>query len=156
MAVIAAIIGRILIAVLFILAGIMKIVDPSGIIQTLEASKFPGSLGRPIGIFEVVAGLLLVVGLMTRLTSILLFGFTIITVLIAHNDFGDPMQAQMALKNLAIAGGLLMVFAYGQTRGTLDHIRSRDKTHDAELRAARAEGRAEGAEHRVNGDRPRI
>jgi putative oxidoreductase len=40
-------------------------------------------------------------------------------------------------------GGLLMTFAYGQVRGTFDYMRERRKTYDAELRAARAEGRAE-------------
>jgi hypothetical protein len=40
---------------------------------------------------------------------------------------------------------MLMVFAYGQMRWSYDHWRARDKVHDAELRAARAEGKAEGA-----------
>jgi putative oxidoreductase len=41
-------------------------------------------------------------------------------------------------------GGLLMVFAYGQMRWSYDHWRARNKVHDAELRAARAEGKVEG------------
>ena len=64
-----------------------------------------------------------------------------------HNQITDPQVAQQALKNLAIIGGLLMVFAYGQVRGTLGSWRERDRAHDAEVRAAHAEGRAEGAEH---------
>ena len=44
----------------------------------------------------------------------------------------------------AIMGGLAMTFAYGQVRGTFDYMRERRRTYDAELRAARAEGVAEG------------
>src|SRR3546814_9195474 len=67
-----------------------------------------------------------------------------------------PMQAMAAMKNLAIAGGLLCLFGYGNTRWSYDALRQRRRdelaTHraqehatDAELRAARAEGRAEAA-----------
>lgn len=156
MSTIAAIIGRLLLALIFVLAGLNKILsvgETSEYIHT--ATGLPGSLALPVGIFELVAGLLMAIGLMTRLTSILLFGFTLLTIFFFHNQFGDPMQMQMALKNLAIAGGLLLVFAYGQMRGSYDHIRATRKgevatqdadtrAHEAELRAARAEGLAEG------------
>jgi len=63
-------------------------------------------------------------------------------VVLFHNKVGDPLQVQMALKNVAIAGGLLMVFAYGQARGSVDVWRERDRARRAELRAAKAEARA--------------
>jgi len=157
MSTIAAIIGRILIAALFVLAGIPKIIDPSGAAQMLQSANLPGNLAQPVGIFEVVAGLLLALGFMSRLVSILLFGFTLLTVFFFHNQFGDPLQAAMALKNVAIAGGLLMVFAYGHMvwgydrmraarRGEREAADANARAHDAELRAARAEGRAEAVE----------
>ena len=154
MSTIAAVLGRLMLAALFVLAGIPKIIDPSGTAQMLQGANLPGSLALPTGIFEVVAGLLLAFGIMTRLVSILLAGFTLLTVLFFHNQFGDPTQAQLALKNIAIAGGLLMVFAYGHMYWGYDKMRAARKgeiaavdanarAHEAELRAARAEGRAE-------------
>ncbi len=154
MSAIAAFLGRLMLAALFVLSGIPKIMDPSGTAQMLTSAHLPGSLAMPTGIFEVVAGLLLAIGVMTRLVSILLAGFTLLTVFFFHNQFGDPMQAAQALKNVAIAGGLLVVFAYGHMRWSYDHMRAtrrgevaaadaNERAHDAELRAARAEGRAD-------------
>jgi putative oxidoreductase len=154
MSAIAAFMGRLLLALLFVLAGIPKIIDPSGAATMLQSANLPGGLAQPVGVFEVVAGLLLALGFMTRLVSILLFGFTLLTVFFFHNQFGDPMQAAQALKNVAIAGGLLMVFAYGHMYWGYDRMRAQRKgeraaadaearAHEAELKAARAEGRAE-------------
>ena len=145
MSMIAAVIGRLLIAVMFIVSGLQKIADPGPTAQMLSATNLPANLALPTGVFELIAGLLLAVGLMTRLVSIVLFVFVGLTIFFFHNQFTDPLQGTLALKNLAIMGGLLMTFAYGQVRGTFDYMRERRRTYDAELRAARAEGRAEGA-----------
>ena len=145
MSMIAAVIGRVLIAVMFIVSGLQKIADPGPTAQMLAGTNLPANLALPTGVFEVVAGVLLAVGLMTRLTALVLFVFVGLTIFFFHNQFTDPLQGTLALKNLAIMGGLLMTFSYGQVRGTFDYMRERRKTYDAELRAARAEGRAEGA-----------
>lgn len=145
MATLAAIVGRILLALLFILSGLGKIMDPAPAAQMMAAqSPFPGSWAMGVGVFELVAGLILASGFATRLAAILLFGFTALATLLFHRQITDPVQSTMALKNLAIMGGLLMVFAYGQVRGTLGTWRERDRANKAEIRAARAEGRAEG------------
>ena len=145
MSMVAAVIGRVLIAVMFIVSGLQKIADPGPTAQMLAGTNLPANLALPTGVFEVVAGVLLAVGLMTRLTALVLFVFVGLTIFFFHNQFTDPLQGTLALKNLAIMGGLLMTFSYGQVRGTFDYMRERRKTYDAELRAARAEGRAEGA-----------
>ena len=162
---IAAVIGRLLLALIFVAAGLTKIVNLAATQTYIEtASALPGTIALPVGILELVAGLLLALGLMTRLESILLFVFTLLTIFFFHNQFGDPPEKQTILKNLAIAGGLLLVFAYGQMRGSYDYIRAvrkgEVKTHDAdarvheaELRAVRAEGRAEVAESVIDRDR---
>ena len=145
MSLIAAVVGRLLLAVMFIVSGLQKLADPGPTAQMLSATNLPATLALPTGLFEVIAGVLLAVGLMTRLVSIVLFVFVGLTIFFFHNQFADPLQGTLALKNLAIMGGLLMTFAYGQVRGTFDYMRERRRTYDAELRAARAEGRAEGA-----------
>ena len=145
MAVFAAIIGRILIALLFVLSGAGKLLDPVGTAQMMNAqSPVPGSFGTAVAIFEIAAGVILALGIGTRLVSALLIGFTLLATLFFHSEVTDQLQATMALKNLAIIGGLLMVFAYAQVRGKVGTWRERDRANDAELRAARAEGRAEG------------
>lgn len=144
MGTLAAVIGRICIAVLFVFAGIGKLMDPAGTAQYITATTaLPGTLAMPAGVFELAAGLLLGLGVMTRLVSLVLVGFTAFVTLLFHNQITDPVQSVMALKNLAIIGGLLMVFAYGQVSWRVGTWRERDLRHDAEIAAARAEARAD-------------
>jgi putative oxidoreductase len=148
MATLAAIIGRLCIAALFVLAGVGKLMDPVGTAQYItSATTLPGSLAVPTGIFEIVAGLLLGLGFMTRLVAIVLAAFVALTTLLFHYQITDPAQSQHALKNLAIFGGLLMVFAYGQVSWRMSTWKERAARHDAELAAAKAEARADALEH---------
>ena len=152
---VAAFVGRIMLAIIFIVSGANKLFDPASADAMITAAGLPRGLGIPTGIFEVVAGLALVLGFMTRLFAILLAGFCLLTILFFHREFTDPMQAVQAMKNLAIAGGLLCLFAHSQMRWSYDSMRlqrraeiaTRDadaRIHDAEVRAARAEGRVAG------------
>jgi putative oxidoreductase len=145
MSLIAAILGRLCLAAMFIVSGFQKLADVGTMDLILQGANLPANLAMPVAIFEIVAGLLLAVGLMTRLVSALLVVFVAGGIFFLHNQFTDPFHGTIALKDLAIIGGLLMTFAYGQMRGTYDYMRERRRTYDAELRAARAEGRAEGA-----------
>lgn len=151
---IAALIGRILIAAMFVLSGFGKLFDVAGTEAMITGAGLPSGLAMPVAIFEIVAGLALALGFMTRFAAILLAGFTLLATLFFHNRLTDPMQQVLALKNLAIAGGLLGIFAHSQMRWSYDsmklerraEIAERDalqKVRDAEMRAARAEGRAE-------------
>ena len=153
MSTIAAVIGRILIALIFIVSGAAKVFNPAQYEAMITGVGMPAGLAMPTGIFEIVAGLCLVVGLMTRLTALLLFGFVAFATLLFHNRIDDPLQQAMALKNLAIMGGLLLVFAHSQMWWSYDAMRrtrkgevatrsAEDRVQDAELRAARAEGAA--------------
>src|SRR3546814_11422258 len=87
-----------------------------------------------------------VLGVETRLVSILLGDFVLLTIRFFHREFTDPIQATMAMKTLAIAGGLLCLFGYGNTRWSYDALRQRRcdelARHDAERRAGEAELRA--------------
>ena len=149
----AAVIGRILIAVIFLVSGIGKVMNPAQYEAMITGVGLPGGLALPTGIFEIVAGLCLIIGLMTRLIAVLLFGFVALATLFFHNHFDDPLQLAMALKNLAIMGGLLLVFAHSQMWWSYDAMRrtrkgelatrsAEERAREAELRAARAEGAA--------------
>jgi putative oxidoreductase len=78
----------------------------------------------------------------------LLAGFCLLAAFFFHNQFMDPIQAAMLLKNLAIAGGLLCLCAVENYRWSYDDLRDRRRRdlqdREAELREARAEGRVEG------------
>jgi putative oxidoreductase len=151
---IAAIIGRILIALIFIFSGAGKLMDIGGTETAIVAAGLPSGLAIPVALFELLAGLCLAAGFMVRLVSALLAAFVALTVLFYHAQIGDPMQRIMALKNLAIIGGLALAFAHSQMwshyyaisrerRGELAARTSEERLRDAELRAAKAEARAD-------------
>ena len=152
---IAAAIGRILLSLIFIVSGASKLFDPAATEAMIVSAGLPSGLAIPTGAFELIGGIAIALGFMTRLFSILLAGFCLVTALFFHREFTDPVQAAMALKNVAIAGGFLCLFAHSQMRWSYDSMRltrkaeiaEREgvtKAHEAELRAAAAEARAEG------------
>lgn len=147
MATLAAIIGRLCLAILFVFSGIGKLTDPAGTAQYIAGAGLSPTLAVPAGIFEIAAGLLLAIGFMTRLVAIVLAGFVALVTLLFHTQITEPLQGVMALKNLAIIGGLLMVFAYGQVSWRVSTWKERAARHDAEVAAARAEARADALEH---------
>src|SRR3546814_20685992 len=108
------------IAVIFIVSGINKLIHVNDTNSMISAVGLPGGLAIPTGLFELIAGVCLALGVATRLWSILLAAFVLLTILFFHREFTDPMQAMAAMKNLAIAGGLLCLFGYGNTRWSYD------------------------------------
>jgi putative oxidoreductase len=154
---IAAVVGRILLAIIFIVSGATKLMAVAATEAEIASVGLPGGLAIPTGLFELIAGTCLVLGLMTRIASLLLAGFTIIAAILFHNRLTDPIQSAMFMKDMAIAGGLLLVFAHSQIWYGWDRIRrerhheleTRDaegRVREAELRAARAEGAAHPVE----------
>ena len=148
-----AFVGRLMIALLFLVSGANKLMDLAGTNAMIEAVGLPGGLAVLAGLFEIVAGLMLVFGVVTRTTAVLLAGFCLVSAFFFHNNLADPMQAAMLLKNIAIAGGLLCLTALDTARWSYDAMRARrqaeiarlkaeNRAHDAEVRAARAEGAA--------------
>ncbi|CDO36140.1 DoxX family protein [Novosphingobium sp. KN65.2] len=117
-----ALVGRIAIAVIFILAGISKITDPAGTIGYIASVGLPFPTLGLVGaiLVEVVGSIALIVGYRTRAVALLLAVFSVVTALIFHNQLGDQMQFLNFFKNIAIAGGLLNVAALGGGRLSLD------------------------------------
>jgi putative oxidoreductase len=119
-------IGRLLMATIFVFSGLGKIAAPAGTIGYIAAMGLPfPTLGLIIAIVvEVGGGLLLVAGLQTRAAALVLAAFTLVTGLIFHHAIGDQNQLIHLLKNIAMAGGLLHVVAFGGGRISLDARRS--------------------------------
>lgn len=114
-----ALLGRGLLAVIFIIAGWNKIAGYDGTVSYMQAFGLPALLLPLVIALELGGGLALLAGVLARWAALALALFSIAAAVIFHSNFGDQMQMTMFLKNIAIAGGLLLVFAYGPGRLSL-------------------------------------
>lgn len=119
---IAALIGRVLLAVLFILAGVNKLTDPAGTIGYIESAGLPLAQVAYAGTVavEILGGLALLIGFKARWAGLALALFCVATAVFFHNDFANQSEMTAFLKNLAIGGGMLFVFAFGPGKYSLD------------------------------------
>jgi putative oxidoreductase len=116
----AAPLGRLLMALIFILAGASKFGDLAGTGAYMESAGLPAVLAGPAAAFELLAGLAILVGWQTRITALLLAGFCLVTAAMFHNNFADQAQITLFLKNLALAGGFLTLYANGPGAMSMD------------------------------------
>ena len=117
--------GRLLIALIFVLSGLSKIAAPANTIayiQSAGAPFAPAAFGIA-AIVEVIGGLALLVGFQTRLVAAILATFTLAAAVLFHNNLADQNQMIHFMKNLAITGGLLQVVAFGAGAFSLDNRR---------------------------------
>lgn len=110
---IAGLIGRIILAVFWIYFGYTKIGGIEGIQGYMENFGIPGVLAWPVVALELGGGILLLLGFFSRFASLLLAGFCVMSAVIFHADFGNQTQLILFAKNIAIAGGLLLIVANG-------------------------------------------
>ena len=109
----AAPVGRILLCLIFIISGIQKAAGIEGTQQYMEAVGVPGILVYPVILLEVFGALAVVLGWRAREAAFLLAGFCLLSAFLFHWNLSDQIQTIMLLKNLAIAGGFLMIVAHG-------------------------------------------
>ncbi|MDJ0833903.1 MAG: DoxX family protein [Gammaproteobacteria bacterium] len=112
--------GRVLLSIIFIMAGFSKIGGYAGTQGYMESMGVPGMLLPLVILLELGGGLLLLAGWQTRIIAFLLAGFTLIAGLIFHTNFADQMQMILFMKNLAITGGLLFVVGFGPGQWSVD------------------------------------
>ena len=117
-------ISRIMLAIIFILAGVGKITDPAGTMAYMQSAGLPGLLLWPTIALELLGGIALVVGYKTRLVAFALAAFCVLTAALFHSHFADQMQMILFLKNIAIAGGLLLLAVGGSTAYSMDNRRT--------------------------------
>ena len=109
-------ISRVLIALLFVVAGVMKLTDGHQIIFSATADSI-ASLGVPLPIIvtalvifiEIVVALAFAYGYKKCITGGILAVFTLLTIFVVHRDLMNGVNMIMTLKNLAIIGGILAV-----------------------------------------------
>ena len=106
--------GRILIALIFVIAGYNKIGGYEATADYMSAMGVPGGLLPLVIALELGGGILLILGFFTRYLALALAGFCLLSAVIFHSNIADQTQQLMFLKNLAIAGGFLFLAANGE------------------------------------------
>ena len=122
-----AVAGRVLLALIFIVAGYGKLTGLAGTAGYI-ASKglpLPAVLALGAGVPELVGGIALAVGFKARWAALALAVFTLVASVIFHNYWALPAEQQMVqqlmfMKNIAITGGLLLVFSLGAGPASFD------------------------------------
>lgn len=117
-----ALAGRVLLAAIFVMSGLGKVAAPAATLAYMTAAGLPLA---PLGLagaalIELGGGIALILGYRTRLVGSVLAVFAIVTALIFHSAFADQNQLIHFFKNVAMAGGLLQVVAFGGGRLSLD------------------------------------
>lgn len=114
-------IGRFFLSIMFVTSGLSKISAYEGTQGYMEAMGVPGALLPLVILTEVIGGLAIILGWKTQIAAIALAGFSILSAIIFHADFADQTQMIMFMKNVAIAGGFLLLFAQGPGAYALDN-----------------------------------
>lgn len=112
--------ARLLLSHMFILSGLQKITGYAGTAQYMESVGVPGILLPLVIIVELFGGLAVLTGFFTRWACWALATFSVLAALIFHWDFSNQMQTIMLMKNLAIAGGFLVLAMHGPGGISLD------------------------------------
>ncbi|MEA2979661.1 MAG: putative oxidoreductase [Alphaproteobacteria bacterium] len=138
--IVAYTLGRILLPLVFVVAGIQKLMNIRDIADLLAASNVPipeqiipylgnipkyEALGYLIAAVEIICGLMVLIGLKARWGALVLVVFTALTIVFVHHFWDMEGAAQIAnrtdaLKNLSIMGGLLLVVAIGSRPSSID------------------------------------
>jgi len=112
--------GRVLLSVIFIVAGAQKLFNYAGTQQYMESAGLPGILLPLVILLELGGGLAILAGFMTRWVALALAGFTLAAGLLFHFEPANQIENIMLMKNLAIAGGFLALAAAGPGAFALD------------------------------------
>ena len=132
-------VARTFLALIFILSALGKTVAFEGTQAYMETTGVPGLLLAPTIAFEIGAALAVLLGWQTRIAALLLAGFSLVTAVAFHSNLGDQVQQIMFLKNVAMAGGFLLLVRYGSGHYSLDNragVRSaRTAPQNQELRS---------------------
>ena len=113
--------GRIFLSALFLIEGFGKISMQEDVIMYMEEYGVPGILFMPATTLEILFPLFLILGYKTKWAASVMALFTFAVAIIFHTDFSEGMQMMLFLKDIAIAGGFMIIIAYGPGKISLDH-----------------------------------
>ena len=112
--------ARILLAQIFLISGFGKLAGYAATQGYMAKMGVPDALLPLVIALEIGGGLALVLGFLTRWAALGLAVFCVVSALLFHADFAQQMQKINFMKNLAMAGGLLMLFAHGAGAWSID------------------------------------
>lgn len=115
--------GRILISALFLLSGLAKIGNYAGTAAYMASAGVPSAVLPLVIATEVLGAAAIIIGWRTRIAAFLLAGFSLLTALAFHHNFAEQMQTIEFLKNVSIAGGLVLLVVNGAGALSLDRRR---------------------------------
>ncbi|MFZ1874396.1 MAG: DoxX family protein [Chania sp.] len=116
-------VARILMPILFIVAGYGKMGDAyAGTQQYMQAMGVPGFLLPLTILLELGGGLAILFGFLTRTVALFTAGFTILTALLFHTNFAEGVNQLMFMKNLTIAGGYIVLAIAGPGGFSIDRL----------------------------------
>ncbi|EIM01910.1 DoxX family protein [Rhodanobacter denitrificans] len=117
--------GRVGLSLIFIISGWGKIAAYAGTQQYMASAGVPGSLLPLVIALELGGGLAVLTGAFTRWIALALAAFSLASAALFHAHLGDAAQAINFWKNVAMAGGFLMLAAQGAGTLSLDHLWSK-------------------------------
>jgi putative oxidoreductase len=113
--------GRILISSIFVSSGFSKIGSFAGTQAYMDSVGVPGALLPLVIALELLGGLAVILGWHTRVAAFLLAGFCLLSAVIFHGNVGEQMQYIQFMKNIALAGGFLMIVSHGAGPYSIDN-----------------------------------
>ena len=113
--------GRLFLSALFLIEGSGKISMQEDVIMYMEEYGVPGILFIPATALEILFPLFLIVGYKTKWAASIMALFTFTVAIIFHTNFSEEMQMVFFLKDIAIAGGFMIIVVYGPSKISLDH-----------------------------------
>ena len=117
----SALLGRLFLAMIFIQSGLSKMSDYAATQGYMDAMGVSSTMLPLVIALEVVGGIAIVIGFKARLVALAMAGFSLLSALLFHTNFSDHTQTIMLMKNIAIAGGFLMIVAHGAGAYALDN-----------------------------------
>ena len=117
---VAFLLGRFLIAAVFIFDATVIARSPDATASFIEAAGLPGQLAWLVALCQFAGGILIVVGLWTRLAALAFAAFCLATAFLFHRNLANTGEMIQAGKDLAIAGGFLFLAAAGPGAWSVD------------------------------------
>ena len=121
---VSQLVARVFLGHIFLLAGISKIGGYEATQGYMDAMGVPGMLLPLVILLEIGGGLAIIAGFKTKWAAMALAGFSVVAAALFHNNFGDQMQMILFMKNIAIAGGLMLLVSHGAGAYSLDNRRA--------------------------------
>lgn len=123
-------VSRLLLSILFIVAGYGKLHGYEATAGYMEAMHVPSLLLPLVILLELGGGLAIAFGFLTRFTAVSIGIFSIVAALIFHADFSDQTNQLMLMKDFGLAGGFFLLASIGAGRFSIDRLIKNKRNKD--------------------------